>query len=170
MLADIVKFPFRAVRGALRRALKVSPSAAGAHSRSAPTPVDNPPRPAPTAAATSAAPVAPKAEVKAPKTAKPEAPPVSVTISDTPNPDARKFTCSVPLAPGASLSFASVAEAGDHALARTLLEFDGVLTVFISEDFVTVTKKPKADWPELMQVLEGVIGEIADEMQAARAG
>lgn len=158
MLVEIVKFPFRAVRRVVRKFTKVAPPAEGRRA-TAPVPHPTDPRdPTPTAAAPAAKPAA-----------KPAAPatPVTVTVADTPNPDAKRFTCSVPLMPGGSASYATVEEAGSNALARTLIEFDGVLTVFISEDFVTVTKKPKADWPELIQVLEGMIGELAAELAAS---
>lgn len=82
-----------------------------------------------------------------------------VRFQPTPNPAAGKFVVGRPTAPaGASRSYASVDEAADNPLARALLALDGVRSVFMVSDFVTVSKEPAADWerlaPEVAAILE----------------
>ena len=80
----------------------------------------------------------------------------SIIPSATPNPNALKFTIG-----GASFeapkSFAAGADADDPVAAQ-LLQIDGVTSVFMSADFMTLTKSPDAGWdaivPQATAVLE----------------
>lgn len=82
-----------------------------------------------------------------------------VTVSPTPNPNALKFTV------GASFdsprSFAASAPC-DDPVAAPLLELPGVTSVFMSADFVTISKAPDAFWdqiaPPAQQILEEHFG------------
>jgi hypothetical protein len=76
---------------------------------------------------------------------------VHVQFSPTPNPNAGKFTADRAVVEGrASRSFYSAAQAGSDPVAAALFELDGVASIFMVEDFVTVTKRPDADWGELI--------------------
>ncbi len=73
-----------------------------------------------------------------------------VRFEPTPNPNAGKFTVGRTLVEGRSgKSFDSAASAAGHPLAAPLMALEGVRSVFIVADFVTVTKEPSAAWPEL---------------------
>lgn len=82
-----------------------------------------------------------------------------VTIANTPNPNALKFTVGV--AVGGPSTFVAGTET-DDPLAQSLLALDGVASVFLTADFVTISKMPGADWdvlaPEAAAVLESHYG------------
>jgi hypothetical protein len=78
-------------------------------------------------------------------------PNVSVRFQPTPNPNAGKFVADRTLVEGrSSRSFYNAGQAADHPLAAALFELDGVASIFMVEDFVTVTKQPDADWSTLI--------------------
>lgn len=66
-----------------------------------------------------------------------------IGISQTPNPNALKFT--VPDTFDAPKSFAAGADV-DDSLAADLLAIPGVTSVFMSADFVTVSKDMETPW------------------------
>ncbi|MGA7269445.1 MAG: NifU N-terminal domain-containing protein [Acidimicrobiia bacterium] len=66
-----------------------------------------------------------------------------VVAEPTPNPNARKFTVGKPV--GGPATF-TVANAGDDPAAADLLAIDGVTSVFMTADFVTVTKTADVEW------------------------
>lgn len=78
-----------------------------------------------------------------------------IEISQTPNPNALKFT--VPDTFDSPKSFAVGAEV-DDPLAEGLLAITGVTSVFMSADFVTISKTNDAYWdeiaPEATRILE----------------
>jgi hypothetical protein len=74
---------------------------------------------------------------------------IRVDVSDTPNPNARKFTCSVTVIEKGSLSFNAADEAASHPIGRHVWAVGGVKGIFAVKDFVTVTKAPEADWGQL---------------------
>ena len=73
----------------------------------------------------------------------------------TPNPNALKFTVGVEV--GGPRSYVA-ANAGDDPVAGELFGIDGIMSVFMTADFVTVTKNPDADWsgitPAVTDILE----------------
>ena len=83
----------------------------------------------------------------------------TILYEPTPNPNSLKF-----IAPGKAFpvegmeSFRSAEEASNHPLGRALFALEGVDNVFIMPAFLTVTKKPEADWdvllPAIIRVLE----------------
>ena len=70
-----------------------------------------------------------------------------VTASSTPNPNARKFTLDQPV--GEMVNVTDPGGASDHPLAAALFGLDGVVGVFATADFVTVSKSPDAAWETL---------------------
>jgi len=73
-----------------------------------------------------------------------------VRFQATPNPNAGKFVVGRRVVEGnASKSFYSAAQAGSDAVAAALFAIDGVASLFMVEDFITVTKKPDAQWQDL---------------------
>jgi hypothetical protein len=76
---------------------------------------------------------------------------MQVRFQPTPNPNAGKFTVDRTLVEGrSSRSFHSPEQAAADPVAAALFELDGVASIFMVEDFVTVTKQPAADWSELV--------------------
>jgi hypothetical protein len=76
---------------------------------------------------------------------------VQVRFQPTPNPNAGKFTLDRKVVEGkASRSFYGAAQAASDPVAAALFRLDGVASVFMVDDFVTVTKSADADWAELI--------------------
>ena len=78
-----------------------------------------------------------------------------VSVSPTPNPNALKFTVAAVF--DAPQSFVAGVET-DDPIASPLLALAGVSSVFMSADFVTISKQPDAFWdeiaPEATKILE----------------
>jgi hypothetical protein len=74
-----------------------------------------------------------------------------VRYQATPNPNAGKFTVDRPVLEGtASKTFHSEADASANPVALALFRIEGVSSLFIVDDFITVTKTASADWTELV--------------------
>jgi hypothetical protein len=85
----------------------------------------------------------------------------TVTVQGTPNPNAAKFTVDRTLVEGgSSMSYFDPESARDNALATRLFEIEGVQSLLIAEDFVTVTKADSADWDDLVPEIEAAIKEV----------
>lgn len=88
---------------------------------------------------------------------------MKVRFQATPNPNAGKFVADRPLVEGkASRSFYTAEQAAAEPVAAALFDLDGVASIFMVEDFVTVTKQPDADWssliPRVTETMERVLG------------
>jgi hypothetical protein len=84
----------------------------------------------------------------------------SISVQGTPNPNAAKFTVDRTLIEGgAGASYFNAEMAADDALASRLFQIDGVESLLIAEDFVTVTKSETAGWEDLVPEIEDVIKE-----------
>lgn len=89
--------------------------------------------------------------------------PASIRFQNTPNPNAGKFTADRPIVTGKeSRSYYSAMQAAGEPLAELLFSVDGVASLFMVEDFVTVTKREDADW-------ELLAPRVIDMMQRALA-
>lgn len=76
--------------------------------------------------------------------------PASVRFQNTPNPNAGKFTVDRRIVEGkASKSYYSAAQAAADPIGAALFRLEGVASLFLVEDFVTVTKHPDASWDAL---------------------
>lgn len=85
-----------------------------------------------------------------------------VRFQRTPNPNAGKFTVGRTLVEGrGSRTFNSAAQAAGDPVGAALFELEGVASVFMVEDFVTVTKDASAQWsdlvPRVIETLERVL-------------
>ncbi|HEX9977846.1 MAG TPA: NifU N-terminal domain-containing protein [Acidimicrobiia bacterium] len=85
--------------------------------------------------------------------------PMPVTVSQTPNPSALKFTVDTRFE--RPVSFAA-GMATDDPVAGPLLAIPGVTSVFMSADFVTLTKSGDGFWDEIVpaatEILEAQFG------------
>jgi Fe-S cluster biogenesis protein NfuA len=80
----------------------------------------------------------------------------------TPNPNSVKWVLSQPvLEAGRSAHFEAPVDADVSPLAARLFAIDGVVGVFLAAHFVTVTKRPEVEWPDLAQSLVDAIKAFA---------
>lgn len=88
-----------------------------------------------------------------------------VRFHPTPNPNAGKFVAGRTLVEGRrGRSFHSAEEAAADPLAGRLFALDGVRSLFMVEDFVTVTKDPDASWTQLVP---RVVSILRDTLSAS---
>lgn len=66
-----------------------------------------------------------------------------VSVEPTPNPNAMKFTVGQPV--GGPATYTPATETDDPT-AGEILEIEGVASIFMTADFVTVTKAADGDW------------------------
>ncbi len=85
---------------------------------------------------------------------------MTVQIESTPNPNALKFSVGVDV--GGPKTFIAGRDV-DDPMAAGLLSLPGVTSVFMTADFVTLTKTPEGDWgaiaPAAQEILEHHFGE-----------
>jgi len=82
-----------------------------------------------------------------------------IVFHPTPNPNAGKFALGRPAVPGGgSRTYHNAEQAAGDARAAALFALDGVASVFMVADFVTVTKTPDADWGSLIEPVRQVLG------------
>ena len=82
-----------------------------------------------------------------------------VSVTPTPNPNALKFTVGAEF--DSPKSFAAGADT-DDPVASPLLALEGVMSVFMSADFVTISKSPDALWDEIVPAATRILGEQYD--------
>ena len=87
----------------------------------------------------------------------------AVRFQQTPNPNAGKFLVGRPVVEGdASRSYHGPEQAAADPLAAALFAVDGVASLFMVEDFITVMKRPETEWsalvPEVVAAIERSIG------------
>ena len=75
----------------------------------------------------------------------------------TPNPNAIKVTAPSPFCNGSKI--VSDATKTTSPLAKELLGIPGVTSLFFLNDFVTVSKKPDADWDTLVPLIQDALGK-----------
>ena len=80
----------------------------------------------------------------------------------TPNPNSLKFL------PGRKVSNADTTEFlnkddTDNILIRNILSIDGVESVFIGLDFVSINKNEKKDWEDIKHIVISLINEFYDQ-------
>jgi hypothetical protein len=78
----------------------------------------------------------------------------------TPNPNAMKFPVGKPV--GGPATFVSGRET-DNEMAAALVALEDVTSIFMTADFVTITKTPAGSWesitPEAIRILETHLGD-----------
>ena len=85
---------------------------------------------------------------------------MAVTVSSTPNPNAVKFTVGTDV--GGPATFVAGGDVSDPTAAQ-LLAIEGVTSVFMSADFVTLSKRPDAAWEAIAPVAQGILEARFDE-------
>ena len=89
-----------------------------------------------------------------------------VRTKETPNPNALQFVINAVLLDNGNISFASKKEAESDKMATALFERSGVLSVFVMDNFVTVTKDEKTSWVPLKDRVWKTIEETVTLYQA----
>ncbi len=86
---------------------------------------------------------------------------LQVRYQPTPNPNAGKFTLNRRLVEGrASRSYFTAEQAASDPIASALLQLEGVASVFMVDDFVTVTKTPTSDWSQLVPLVTDALQRV----------
>lgn len=80
---------------------------------------------------------------------------MAVRVDPTPNPNATKFTVGEPVGgPGTHLRGSEP----DEPWVRALLDLNGVASVFLTADFVTISKTPEASWESIVPEATAILG------------
>ncbi|HEU5113576.1 MAG TPA: NifU N-terminal domain-containing protein [Acidimicrobiia bacterium] len=84
---------------------------------------------------------------------------MAVIVAPSPNPNAMKFTVGKPVG-GPTTHIAGTPP--EQSFARDLLAIPGVTSIFMTADFVTISKTSDVTWesiiPEATSILEGEFG------------
>lgn len=97
-----------------------------------------------------------------------------IQTQDTPNPQTLKFIPGVVVMASGTQTFSKKENLGNSKLADMILAIDGVDSVFLAEDFISITKDENASWDSLKPHLltsmidffvkgESIISPIGDE-------
>jgi len=87
----------------------------------------------------------------------------STQAESTPNPNSLKFTTDDgPFLDGGMAAYSSAEEAADDPLARRLFSVAGVEDVFITPEFVTVSKASGVDWNAVKPDVETILADHLD--------
>ena len=82
---------------------------------------------------------------------------LEVYTESTPNPESQKFVTNMHLLPNYVAEFKTKESATESELAQTLFEIPFVNGVFISNNFITVTKKAEYEWYEINPEIKDAI-------------
>ena len=85
----------------------------------------------------------------------------------TPNPNSVKWVLSRDLAPGQAGQFAEPVDASVSPLAARLFTVPGVVGVFVTGNFVTVTKDADLEWADLAEKVVDVLKAFAESGEPA---
>jgi hypothetical protein len=78
---------------------------------------------------------------------------VVVTPEGTPNPNAVKFTLDRPATDKRSETFREGSDPAESPLGAAIFALDGVTNVFLTANFVSVTKEAEVTWDELLPAI-----------------
>ena len=81
----------------------------------------------------------------------------SAEPSPTPNPNAMKFTLDVTLPE--MLDVRSAEAAAGNPLAEAVFAVPGVVMLFGTADFLTVSREEGADWDEIVPAVQAIVAE-----------
>jgi len=80
-----------------------------------------------------------------------------IQTQDTPNPNSMKFLPGIEVLGSSTMDFPSVSEAFSSPLAKLLFRVEGVKSVFLGPDFITITKVDETNWntikPEVFAII-----------------
>ena len=76
----------------------------------------------------------------------------------SPNPNALKFQLDITLPDTLGFRSKDEAEAAGNRFAAAVLGVDGVISLFGTNDFVTVTRRPEAPWEPIIEAVQAAAG------------
>ena len=83
-----------------------------------------------------------------------------VMVETTPNENALKYTVAgKQVIESGHKTYGSPADAEELPVAKALFAIEGVTSVFLMADFITVTKRPEASWEGIQEQAQSVISE-----------
>lgn len=91
--------------------------------------------------------------------------PVMIYTESTPNPNTLKFVTNKALLLNDAVEFQNIDETNEAPLAKALFGFEGVTNIFISNNFVTITKTEDLLWTEIMIPIKDFLKKYIDEGQ-----
>ena len=90
-----------------------------------------------------------------------------IQTEDTPNPDTLKFMPGDKVLKNGSVDFSSIESSKNSPLASRLFEIEGVCRVFLSSDFISVTKNATLEWNALKpSILTGIMEHYSSGLPA----
>jgi len=89
--------------------------------------------------------------------------PVMIYTESTPNPNTLKFVTNKALLLNDAVEFQNIDETNEAPLAKALFGFEGVTNVFISNNFVTISKTDDLLWTEIMIPIKDFLKNYIDE-------
>ena len=90
-----------------------------------------------------------------------------IQTEDTPNPDTLKFMPGDKVLNSGSVDFSSIESSSNSPLAKRLFEIEGVSRVFLSSDFISVTKNSLLEWNSLKpSILTGIMEHYSSGLPA----
>ena len=90
--------------------------------------------------------------------------PITIYAEASPNPDSMKFVANVTFLPsGISADYPTKADAEKSPLSQLLFDFDFVERVFVSSNFISITKSSATQWVEVIPELRGFIKSYLED-------
>ena len=89
--------------------------------------------------------------------------PLMIYTESTPNPNTLKFVTNKALLLNDAVEFQNIDETNEAPLAKALFSFEGVTNVFISNNFVTISKTDDLLWTEIMIPIKEFLKQYIDE-------
>ena len=95
---------------------------------------------------------------------------VTVYAESTPNPSSMKFVLNNFLLEEGSVEYTNKKQAGECPLAVQLFSFSGISGIFITTNFITISKSTDIDWHELIPMLREFIKSYIESNQPVFTG
>ena len=90
--------------------------------------------------------------------------PITIYAEASPNPDSMKFVANVTFLPsGISADYPTKTDAEKSPLSQAIFDFDFVERVFISSNFISITKASATQWVEVIPELRGFIKSYLED-------
>ena len=81
-----------------------------------------------------------------------------VQTLNTPNPNSLKFLPGEKVSLSGPVEFTNKNETSNE-LIRNIFSIDGVIGIFLSDDFLSINKKPEKDWEDIKHIVISFINE-----------
>ncbi|QQR99190.1 MAG: NifU family protein [Sphingobacteriales bacterium] len=89
--------------------------------------------------------------------------PAMIYTETTPNPNTLKFVVNRPLMPNDFVEIQNIDEAKNAPIAIELFQFPNVVAIYMSNNFISITKDDKLEWFELMPEIKQFLKKYLDE-------